>query len=447
MSRCCTTLALSFTTLVACSDAPLPCEGAACNTPPPAFCADTEQSHAELGCLGSARWSVRTGVNVDGDIALDAQGRLFVSATQTRDDLNFTPMLQAYSPQGEQLWSVEVGETGPSGFPSRPVLSPDQHIYVTIDRLLYSFTPEGRLDWVIDAPFGEDPSDLLVNLTTPPPSPTVGGDGTIYWQYMAATKPDGSLLWRQYVDPNTPCQSPVPARPDRVLFRGGDQLFALDEQGEPAWNLEKPYDLFTEEYCGMVPLDDQRVVTTWCDWGPSAFRCGHLVYVDLETGETLGHIEPPKKVAYGTTMVIGETGRIAMFSRGARGNPEDMARMWVVETDGTTSESVRFPWRGVYGAAAGNDRLIYLATHDGLAAVNWDGEMQWRFEPEFTVGDFSRAPALGSNGCVYYENFIQDTPRGPYDRKLYCIQGTATGLANSPWPRSFGGNHNGLRAP
>lgn len=397
-------------------------------------------------CLGEALWSSKLPVNVHGDVAISSSGNVVVTAAEPVENL-YRPIVLAFSPDGERLWERQVGRVGPFGFPSRPVLDVEDNVYVTINRSLYALEPDGYLKWTLDTP-GSATGEPMVNSVDPPPSPSIGPDGTVYWQFIAATSGKGELQWRQYVDPYTPCETSLPVRHDRVLIRGGLQMFALDDQGEVAWNVEKPFGLLTESACGMIPYPRKNLVASlWCEPGPSAFVCGHVVFVDVETGQPEWSTPPPKAVAVATTMLMRPDGGLLIFSAGPRGNPEDRARMWSVHPDGRgTSESIVLPWHGVWAASLGNDGIIYAVTSDGLAAITEAGQVLWRYEPEDAVGSFSGAPAIGANGCVYFE-VVKQRNRFDFEREVVCLRSSATGLAESAWPRSLGGNHSGMRSP
>lgn len=51
-----------------------------------------------------------------------------------------------------------------------------------------------------------------------------------------------------------------------------------------------------------------------------------------------------------------------------------------------------------------------------------DGDMKWAFQ---TGGYIEPSPAIGSDGTVYV---------GSYDGRLYAIEGSSGGLADTPWP-------------
>jgi outer membrane protein assembly factor BamB len=396
-------------------------------------------------CLGSASWAVELPVNVQGEVAVAADGVIHASAAREVDQL-YQPTLFAISPYGEMLWERPVGTRGRWGFPSRPVLGNDTRIYLTINYALFALDADGDLDWTLDIPFLPD-GHIAVNAANPPPAPSIGVDGVIYWQFLAATGVNGDLRWRQYVDPYSPCETALPIGTDRVVFREGHSVIALDNHGEVAWANERPLDYFAEPGCGMAPYGENLVATLWCEPGPSAFVCGHVLFIDVRTGEVRWSTEPPKKVANASSLVMRPDRSMVLFSVGAPGNDEDLAHMWIVGSDGkSVSESMTLPWSGVYHAALGNDGILYATTSKGLAAITERGEVLWRYEPEGIAGSHSGPPAIGGNGCVYYEQVKLDGRRAS-QREIVCVQSSATGLAASPWPRSIGGNHSGMRSP
>ncbi len=390
-------------------------------------------------------WTVPLPVNVQGEVAVTDDGVILASGAPQMGQ-GYQPTLYAISSDGEMLWQHPVGSEGPWGFPSRPVLGTDGRIYVTINYSLFALDRDGYLQWSLDIPF-MSPTRLAVNATNPPPAPAIGADGNIYWQFLAATTPKGELRWRQFVDPYTPCETALPLSETRVLFRTDQKMVALDG-GVARWTAERPLDDFTEPGCGMIPFNDRLVATLWCEPGPSAFVCGHLLFFDIETGAIAWQTDPPKAVAMATSLLMRPDGSLAVFSAGAHGNPDDPARMWLVTPDGkSTGPTISLPWHAVYHVALGDDGIFYATTPLGLAAISETGEVLWRYEPDNAQGSYSGAPAIGSNGCVYYETVRLADERVSYGREISCLRSSATGLADSRWPRSIGGNSSAMRSP
>jgi hypothetical protein len=407
-------------------------------------CGANELCHEDV-CLGSVAWSVELPLNVQGEVAVAQDGVVIASSAPQVGDV-YQPTVVGISPEGEMLFETPIGLRNAFGFPSRPVLGIDGHIYLTVNFSLFSLDPDGYLDWSLDAPRKD--GHIAVNAANPPPPPSIGLDGTVYWQFLAASGIRGDLRWRHPVDPYTPCETALPMRSDRVLFREDQRLVAITDRGGIAWEAVRPLDYFGEPGCGMLPYDDELIATLWCEPGASAFVCGHLLFIDVERGTVAWHLAPPKKVAMATAMVMRPDRSLAIFSRGAPGNDGDFARMWIVSPDGqSTSDSIVLPWRGVHHAAIGDDGIFYVTTSAGLAAIDENGSVLWRYEPDHAEGSYSGPPAIGSNGCIYYETVRQAGGRAEYGREISCVRSSATQLADSPWPRNIGGNHSGMRSP
>ncbi len=393
-------------------------------------------------CYGAARWSVDLEANADGDATVADDGRVFVTSGVEGARGLISARIVALDPDGSLLWDDAFSVQAYFGWPSRPVLF-DGALFTTANDGLFKYSLDGERKYNALAPEG---SVTGVNLALLAPAPAVGADGTVYWQFLAATRADGSLAWRDFVDPSTRCQSPVSARPDRLLIRVDDRVDAYNENGELAWSQEAPYGLRADDGCAMIPVGDDVVVTTWCEPDASFFACGHTVRMDLGTGFLLSHTPPPKAVPLTSTILVDTDGALVHFSQGPAGNPDYRASMWRVDANGAASAPASLPWFGIYGAALGDDGLFYVATDAGAAALDRGGEVVWRYEPEGTSGFNAGAPAIGGNGCVYYEA-VHTREAFRVGRKLVCLESSATGLADTPWPRTTGGNHSANRRP
>lgn len=72
--------------------------------------------------------------------------------------------------------------------------------------------------------------------------------------------------------------------------------------------------------------------------------------------------------------------------------------------------------------AIGADGTIYVSTDISLYTLNPDGTLKWRYN---TVHYINSSPAIGPNGTIYV---------GSYGAKLYALDSSSLGLADSPWP-------------
>ncbi|MEN3041771.1 MAG: PQQ-binding-like beta-propeller repeat protein, partial [Fervidobacterium sp.] len=92
--------------------------------------------------------------------------------------------------------------------------------------------------------------------------------------------------------------------------------------------------------------------------------------------------------------------------------------------------------------AIGSDGTIYVGSSDYyfseysyLHAINPDGTLKWKYQ---TGGLISSSPAIGSDGTIYFGNGTIIRVGSRYESgsgKLYAIQSSSFGLANSPWPK------------
>lgn len=419
--------------VVSCGSEEAPCEGDQC--------AEVTACDDEGVCPGTARWSRALEVNVQGDATIAPDGRIFLTAGISDGQTHVEPHLLAFESDGTFVFDEMLADYGLFGWPSRPVYSADG-IFVAAGDRLYRYDLDGRASYHAIAPEGSM-SGVNLLLIAPPPAVDVGN--RIYWQFLAATNQDGTLQWRTFVDPETRCESPVAARTDRVLVRVGDTLTAYDHTGSVAWSVTRPNELRGDPGCQMIPIDKDVVSTVWCSEGYDVFRCGHEVLIDIEDGTVLSHTPPPAEVPLTSSVIVDRDGSRVFFSIGPDGNPDYKSRMWRLSADGEVlSDAIKLPFFGVFGVALGDDGLFYVSTENGAAAIDGSGEVRWRYEPYELAGRNAGAPAIGDNGCVYYEEVTQQA-RFKFERHLVCLESTARGLADTKWPRTSGDNYSALR--
>ncbi|MEJ2358459.1 MAG: PQQ-binding-like beta-propeller repeat protein [Deinococcales bacterium] len=91
-----------------------------------------------------------------------------------------------------------------------------------------------------------------------------------------------------------------------------------------------------------------------------------------------------------------------------------------------------------HAAAIAQNGTIYLAPLRHLDAYHPDGRLAWTFQdPTSTDFTLESAPVIGNDGTLY----VTST-----SGTLYAIHVTATGLANSAWPKFQNNNRNTGRA-
>ncbi len=402
-------------------------------------CAEGQSCHEGV-CLGAVRWLQALPVNQQGEAAVDLDGQIFVTSARAQDGV-LVPWVHAFDASGTSRWYQELPGASALGYPSRPTIGPNGDIYIASGISLVALTPRGRVRWSVDAPRQDD--RFKINLALPAPAPAINSEGHILWQFMAATDTMGRTRWTQRIDPETRCESAIPIRRDRALFRGGNQIFALNNFGEVIWNVEAPLGLQGEGSCATIPVNERLVATLWCKQSSDPARCGHVVLIDIESGQIQSYLPPVKPVYEAANVLVNTAGHLVFFSQSNPANPADFARMWTQNLAGELmSAPLSLPWRSIYGASLGDDGVYYLATDLGLAAVDAQANVLWSYSPPMPAGSFSGAPTIGSDGCVHYESVHGEW--GQYQREMVCLESTARGLAATPWPRSLGGNRSAM---
>jgi len=134
--------------------------------------------------------------------------------------------VNAYSPEGELVWSFVPPETG---FGASPAIGEDA-LYMGTKKCLYALDFHGNLLWryQTDANVGG--------------SPSIAGDGTIYFScydnHVYALNPDGSLKWR-YGATHVFSPTPVIGHGGMVYVGGYDgAMHAIRPDGTAAWTFQ-----------------------------------------------------------------------------------------------------------------------------------------------------------------------------------------------------------------
>lgn len=155
--------------------------------------------------------------------------------------------------------------------------------------------------------------------------------------------------------------------------------------------------------------------------------------------------------------VIGPDGTLYVLTRPCnldihRGEKEAVSTLWAIDPQEGVQWTFVVPqplWvEGTSGLVVGADHVIYLPTlsnpmlsrdaydRGALYALNVRGEVLWSFT---TVGGILSSPALAEDGTLYLPT---TGPCDPYleecETRIYAVQTSSLGLADSPWPTRRG---------
>ena len=163
---------------------------------------------------GSVAWYRATAGFVNSAPVIDTDGNVFVVSSRELD-LGSPPLLQAFSPGGEQKWSCAIGGE------SDPALGIDGTVYVGSDQL-YAIKPDGSLKWIYTT--GSAVS-----------APSIAEDNTIYIgsDQLYAINPDGSLKW-SYPLGSTVHSAAIGS--DGTVYVCSDQLYVFTPDGSLQWS-------------------------------------------------------------------------------------------------------------------------------------------------------------------------------------------------------------------
>jgi outer membrane protein assembly factor BamB len=369
---------------------------------------------------GTELWSTSIGDRVVGDIAYD-NGRIYAVS-----DTGFVYALSEND--GSTLWTFDIPEDG-SNF--GPVVAGNGNVHVVAkvtddeggiaSRLIALDGATGSEEWsytldaVVSAPVSIDDTntvyvvnsiagdDQLVAIETPgsqataispkwtsetlgfgtSAKPTIDGDGAIILasgtRVYSIRQTDGVVL-------RSPLYSNIVANPalgsDGTIFVGTDLA-----------NFQNGTDTF-------YAIDPSNTVDGETDW---SFPLGSADFSSAAIA------------ADGTVYVGAQTGKLYAF------NPADGSRPWTFDAPGIIEG----------GVAVGDNGTIYFAAgRETVLALSPDGTEKWRFyvDPEGDISLTARwkeSPLIAPDGTVYI---------GALNGRVFAIEGSSNGPANSSWP-------------
>jgi outer membrane protein assembly factor BamB len=356
---------------------------------------------------GDLRWTALTDGPILGGPAIDQQGDVYVSSQDGR--------VYAYTAQGTLKWIFQ----GPTDWmESAPTIGPDGTVYAgSWDGRLYAIDgTSGSLKWAFST------GGVLTG------SPAVGADGTIFIgsndSFLYAIHSDGSQKW---VSEAVPSYAPISGSPalnasGDVIYFGNDdgEFFALDATtGNLLWSVSvasiHPPASGTSVAISGAPAIDQD--------GSIYFACeNNYLYALSYDGSlhwTFAASEPIR-----SSPAIDGNGTIFFAAQDGYLYAIDNLGFQISET---------YVGDVFYCSPAidGNGHVL-LAGYAGSAtigaasrfvSVNPAGEIAW----EYLISDYNDAsPNIAPDGSIYF---------AAHDGSLYCFEGTAPLMPNSPWPR------------
>jgi len=342
--------------------------------------------------------------------ALGADGTVY--AFSERDTL------YAFNPDGTVKWRLGLPDTvfyHPSNIFITPVVASNGTIYIfAADGNLYAINPNGTVNWRFP---------IRTDFPTICGTPALGADGTVYVyapESLYALSPAGTINWVSYVGGSSCITFPAVAG-DSTIYIGADRdLVALNPDGSVKWAADMAPLIHTADRIALGPdgtvyifgtgLNFQGNLMAFTAEGALRWTCTVLDSNCINVG----------------TPVIGLDGTIYLGSA----TDAERGRLYAVSPTGQVrwaKQTVSY-LQEAYDLTIDAEGTIY--TVEG--AFDTEGNLKWRY-PLGNVVVFSvGAPAIGADGTVYVTS----------GSGLFAFEGSASGLANSSWPRSRHDNRN-----
>ena len=311
--------------------------------------------------------------------------------------------LYAFSADGEQKWSIEIGNPSVTG---SPAIGTDGTIYIgSANGDVHAISPDGdeKLNW----PFRANGSDGTVYAATT--SPAIALDGTIY---IGTTKGDVHAIGLDGAErPNWPFHtgaaiksSPAIGMDGTIYIGSGDgKIYALKPDGSEKWSFET----------------GNRV------WSSPAIGADGIIYIGSDDGmvyaiNSIGRL----RWSYQTGSCVRSSPAIG--SDGAIYVGSDDGKVHAINSDGTTRANWNFE-TGMWvrsSPAIAKDGTIFVGSNDSyIYVINADGTLRCKLQTD--LEEVESSAAIGPNGMVYI---------GCVAGRFYTIRSSSYGLADSSWP-------------
>jgi outer membrane protein assembly factor BamB len=367
-------------------------------------------SHAStllVGDYGDLKWSAMADDVVYGAPALDLSGNVYISSEDGR--------VHAFDSSGNPKW---IFSGSSDWLDSAPTIAPDGTVYVgSWDGNIYAIDGiTGTEKWAYST------GGVIIG------SPAIGNDGTVYIgsndSFFYAIRSDGSLKWLSEAVPSYSAinSSPILSANGEAVYFGNDdgEFYALSSaDGALLWSFSVAE---THPPDSTTSVAISAAAAIGAD-GSIYFGCeNNYLYALNSDGSLLwsyAAAEPirssPAISNDGTLFFAAQDGYLyALDSLGFQLNETYIGDVFycspAIDNDGN-----------VLIAGYAGSSTIGAATR--FVSVNPDGQIIW----EYIIEDYNDAsPNIGPNGSFYF---------AAHNGKLYCFEGSAPLMTDSPWPR------------
>lgn len=360
--------------------------------------------HAAYGDL---RWKGLTDGPILGGPAIDDQGNVYVSSQDGR--------VHCFAPDGSLNW-IFSGAT--DWMESAPTIGADGTVYAgSWDGVLYAIDgANGSLKWSFAT------GAVLIG------SPAVGSDGTVFMgsndSFFYAIHPDGSLKW---ISEAVPSYSPINS--SAVLSGGGDAVYFGNDGGEfHALSTATGASLWSFSVASVHPPDSTTSVAIT---GAPAIGSDGSIYFGCENGYLYAlDYDGSLRWAYAaaepirSSPAIDNSGTVYFAAQDGYLYAVDSLGFQVAETfvgdvfycSPAIDQTGNVLIAGYAGSAT-------LGAASRFLAIAPSGDIAW----EYLIGDYNDAsPTIAPDGSLYF---------AAHDGALYCFEGAAALMSDSPWPR------------
>jgi len=365
---------------------------------------------------GELVWKTEVGGSVIGPASQGADGTLYVGVEHVNSGL-----MALNAKDGGIVWKARLAGRPREGM--APVVADDGSVLIVVHGegdhagkgVLHCIDgASGRERWTFSFDEGGPKAHFADS------SVAVSADGKVFLQHKAAYCIDlasGRQLWTMPFPGETSNVAPLIAENGTVVFPAGQLVLALNPlNGAILWQSR----LLGACY-GDAAIDGGTLLVAGV-----ATPTGSLRGYDILTGQMRWETKLGEKID--TSLALDARGRVFTCSTNRH----------VVACDAATGSKVWEVQQGTSrprGFAIGADGFVYTTFDKQIVCLKPDnGEIVWRVPANDVIWG---APLLLDDGLLI---------TGSRDKKLYAIQTSSKGLADSPWPTMGQNNRRNGRA-
>ncbi|MBN2010930.1 PQQ-binding-like beta-propeller repeat protein [candidate division KSB1 bacterium] len=348
---------------------------------------------------GTIKWSFPTGGSLVTPLAIDNSGIVFACASDGK--------LYAINADGSTKWDFNVA--GESMFMAS--IGSEGSIYVLSDKKLYALTNSGAQKWAYSA-------------SSPP---AIGGNDRLYFvtdgKKLKSAELNGTINWTHTFSDSVFF---VPALgPDGTIYVTTFDLYAINPDGNEKWHYSATKTGMEFISSSPVIASDGTVYINVLSFTESFDMQTRLYAIDGSGKEKWTY-----KVGnfFCSLPVLGIDGTIYINS--------DDSNIYAVNPDGSLKWKKKKPGSSIQiydlpvSPSIGSNGSLVFGYNGNCYSFSSTGDVEWTYKTN--QSDYVTDASILHDGTIYFG----------CGKNVFAVHSNSGGLAESAWPKIFGGNQN-----